>query len=182
MHHFVVKYSKFSSPQAARGLWPPNPNPADVPEGHAYWNPALSILTVLSVFSGQLLLLAFNRFFASISFSVVALSIQIQLSELFVTFFRTQSVHLSFFPRRRIHLFKQFSVSPDDKLFETRTSENIIQYLWYFIQRAVKRIWRIILSHVSWMKDFLRSQAVICSVHCGSGNMVQNKDVISTDQ
>ena len=32
MHHFVVKFSKFSSPQAAREHWPPNQNPADVPE------------------------------------------------------------------------------------------------------------------------------------------------------
>ena len=31
MHHFVVKFSKFSSPRAARGHWPPNQNPADVP-------------------------------------------------------------------------------------------------------------------------------------------------------
>ena len=31
MHHFVVKFSKFSSPQAARGHWPPNQNPADPP-------------------------------------------------------------------------------------------------------------------------------------------------------
>ena len=31
MHHFVVKFSKFSSSQAARGHWPPNQNPADVP-------------------------------------------------------------------------------------------------------------------------------------------------------
>ena len=31
MHHFVVMFSKFSSPQAARGHWPPNQNPADVP-------------------------------------------------------------------------------------------------------------------------------------------------------
>ena len=31
MHHFVVKFSKFSSPQAAMGHWPPNQNPADVP-------------------------------------------------------------------------------------------------------------------------------------------------------
>ena len=31
MHHFVVKFSKVSSPQAARGHWPPNRNPADVP-------------------------------------------------------------------------------------------------------------------------------------------------------
>ena len=23
MHHFVIKFSKFSSPQAARGYWPP---------------------------------------------------------------------------------------------------------------------------------------------------------------
>jgi len=30
MHHFVVKFSKFSSPQAARGIDPPNQNPADV--------------------------------------------------------------------------------------------------------------------------------------------------------
>jgi len=29
MHHFVVKFSKFSSPQATRGHWPPNQNPAD---------------------------------------------------------------------------------------------------------------------------------------------------------
>jgi len=32
MHHFVVKFSKFSSLQAAREHWPPNQNPADVPE------------------------------------------------------------------------------------------------------------------------------------------------------
>jgi len=32
MHHFVVRFLKFSSPQAARGHWPPNQNPADVPE------------------------------------------------------------------------------------------------------------------------------------------------------
>jgi len=31
MHHFVVKFSKFSSPPAARGHWPPNQNSADVP-------------------------------------------------------------------------------------------------------------------------------------------------------
>ena len=31
MHHFVVKFSKFSSPQATRGHWRPNQNPADVP-------------------------------------------------------------------------------------------------------------------------------------------------------
>ena len=31
MHHFVVKFSKFSSPRAASGHWPPNQNPADVP-------------------------------------------------------------------------------------------------------------------------------------------------------
>jgi len=30
MHYFVVKFSKFSSPQAARGHWPPNQNHADV--------------------------------------------------------------------------------------------------------------------------------------------------------
>ena len=31
MHHFVVKFSQFFSPQAARGHWPPPPNqnPAD---------------------------------------------------------------------------------------------------------------------------------------------------------
>jgi len=29
MHHFVVKFSKLSSPQAARGHSPPNQNPAD---------------------------------------------------------------------------------------------------------------------------------------------------------
>ena len=29
MHHFVVKFSKFSSLQAAMGHWPPNQNPAD---------------------------------------------------------------------------------------------------------------------------------------------------------
>jgi len=32
MHHFVVRFIKFSSSQAARGHWPPNHNPADVPE------------------------------------------------------------------------------------------------------------------------------------------------------
>ena len=32
MHHFVVKFLKFSSSQAARGHRPPNQNPADVPE------------------------------------------------------------------------------------------------------------------------------------------------------
>ena len=31
MYHFVVKFSKFTSPQAARGHCPPNQNPADVP-------------------------------------------------------------------------------------------------------------------------------------------------------
>jgi len=31
MHHFVVRFSKFSSPQAARGHWPPSQNPTDVP-------------------------------------------------------------------------------------------------------------------------------------------------------
>ena len=31
MHHFVVKFSKFSSPQVARGHCRPNENPADVP-------------------------------------------------------------------------------------------------------------------------------------------------------
>ena len=30
MHHFVVKFSKLSSPQAARGIDPPNQNPPDV--------------------------------------------------------------------------------------------------------------------------------------------------------
>jgi len=29
MHHFVVKFSNFSSPQAARGIDPLNQNPAD---------------------------------------------------------------------------------------------------------------------------------------------------------
>ena len=29
MHRFVVKFSQFFSPQAARGHWPPNQNPAD---------------------------------------------------------------------------------------------------------------------------------------------------------
>ena len=33
VHHFLVKFSKFSSPRAARGHWPPNQNPADVPDG-----------------------------------------------------------------------------------------------------------------------------------------------------
>ena len=32
MHHFVVKFLKFTSPQAARGHDPRNQNPADVPE------------------------------------------------------------------------------------------------------------------------------------------------------
>jgi len=31
MHHFVVKFSKFSSPQEARVIDPHNQNPADVP-------------------------------------------------------------------------------------------------------------------------------------------------------
>ena len=31
MLHFVVKFSQFCSPQAARGHWLPNQNPADVP-------------------------------------------------------------------------------------------------------------------------------------------------------
>ena len=41
MHHFVVKYSKFSSPQAATwGHWPTNRNPADVPGRvcRRYWS------------------------------------------------------------------------------------------------------------------------------------------------
>ena len=29
MHQFVLKFSKFSSPQAVRGHWPPTKNPAD---------------------------------------------------------------------------------------------------------------------------------------------------------
>ena len=33
MHHFVVRFSEFSSPEAARGHRPPNQNPADVPGG-----------------------------------------------------------------------------------------------------------------------------------------------------
>jgi len=32
MHHFVVKFSTFSSPQAARGHCPPNQSPADALE------------------------------------------------------------------------------------------------------------------------------------------------------
>ena len=32
MHHFVVKFSKFSSPQAQGGIDPPNQNPADALE------------------------------------------------------------------------------------------------------------------------------------------------------
>ena len=32
MHYFVVKFSKFSSPQAARGHRPPKQDPVDVPE------------------------------------------------------------------------------------------------------------------------------------------------------
>ena len=31
MHHFVVKFSQVSSPQAAKGHWPPNQDPANVP-------------------------------------------------------------------------------------------------------------------------------------------------------
>jgi len=38
MHHFVVKFSKFSSPQAARGIDPPNQNPADVPDDKYHFN------------------------------------------------------------------------------------------------------------------------------------------------
>ena len=36
MHHFVVKFSKISSPQAARGHWSPNQNPADPPVGRPW--------------------------------------------------------------------------------------------------------------------------------------------------
>jgi len=37
MHHFVVKFSKFSSPRAAKGeLTPPNQNPADAFEQHPH--------------------------------------------------------------------------------------------------------------------------------------------------
>ena len=36
MHHFVVKFSKFSSPQATRGHWSPNQNPADPPVGRPW--------------------------------------------------------------------------------------------------------------------------------------------------
>ena len=39
MHHFVVKFSKFSSHQAARGYLPPNQNPADIP---VYWASPMS--------------------------------------------------------------------------------------------------------------------------------------------
>ena len=38
MHHFVVRFSKFSSPQAARGIDPPNQNPADVPDDKYHFN------------------------------------------------------------------------------------------------------------------------------------------------
>jgi len=31
IHHFAFKFLKFSSPQAARGQWPPIENPADIP-------------------------------------------------------------------------------------------------------------------------------------------------------
>ena len=34
MHHFAVKFLQFSLPQAARGHWPPNQNPADVSDRH----------------------------------------------------------------------------------------------------------------------------------------------------
>jgi len=37
MHHFVVKFSKFSSPQATRGHWPHNQNPADVPDSASFY-------------------------------------------------------------------------------------------------------------------------------------------------
>jgi len=37
MHRFVVKFSKSSSPQAARGHWPPNQNPADVSAHVSFW-------------------------------------------------------------------------------------------------------------------------------------------------
>ena len=37
MHHFVVKFSKFSSPQAARGALTPNQNPADVSGKHVLY-------------------------------------------------------------------------------------------------------------------------------------------------
>jgi len=36
MHHFVVRFSKFSSPRAARGIDPPNQNPADIGAIHLY--------------------------------------------------------------------------------------------------------------------------------------------------
>ena len=41
MHHFVVKFTKFSSPQAAMGHWSPNQNPADVPASSmlCWWMP-----------------------------------------------------------------------------------------------------------------------------------------------
>ena len=45
MHHFVVKFSKFSSPGRQGGIDPPNQNPADVP-GHGYW---LSVRVCMAV-------------------------------------------------------------------------------------------------------------------------------------
>ena len=72
MHHFVVKLSKFSSPQAARGHWSPlsNLNPADVPAAcrwllffawvqlNLYWQSYYVVI----VFSVILLYFMFLRF------------------------------------------------------------------------------------------------------------------------
>jgi len=45
MHHFVVKFSKFSSPGRQGSIDPPNQNPADV-SGHGYW---LSVRVCMAV-------------------------------------------------------------------------------------------------------------------------------------
>ena len=45
MHHFVVKFSKFSSPRVARGHWPANQNPAD---------PPCNLVHVLSIDAGDI--------------------------------------------------------------------------------------------------------------------------------
>jgi len=49
---FVVKFSKFSSSQAARGHWPPNQNPVDVPgryDLHSWWGIMYSAVVTVAV-------------------------------------------------------------------------------------------------------------------------------------
>jgi len=54
MYHFVVKFSKFSSLQAARGHWPPNQNPANALDIYVYYFTNAAKHTQTHTFNGPL--------------------------------------------------------------------------------------------------------------------------------